>query len=95
MCITTLNYKVHWQYLNPIKAKESQKHQSRSVKRAIICLVKDKKGNLLSYGEAKCSPRDNYNKNQGRRISLERALNPFDKKERQEIWESYVDEIIK
>lgn len=55
-----------------------------------ICCVKlgDK---IISKEEANCSEKDNYNRKEGRRISMDRALRSADlsKEERTNIWEAY------
>lgn len=52
-------------------------------------------GQLLSSGQAACSPSDSFNKQVGRKIALDRAIRiseaaDFNKAERREIWHNYL-----
>lgn len=55
-----------------------------------ICEVVDTTTDrLVNTGVAKCSHRDNFCKETGRRVSLGRAVKAFSKSRRAAIWEEY------
>lgn len=59
-------------------------------KRETYCFIFDENGEtMVSPGLAKCSAKDQFNKNIGRKIALTNAINPYDKSVRQQFWEGY------
>lgn len=71
------------------------KHQETNIKRKIkivtTCYIKDDKLTPIENNHAYCSVKDNFNKEKGRKISLARAMQYFDKPVRKEIWEAYLN----
>ena len=58
--------------------------------RVTYCDVLDGDGDCIGSGLASCSPRDQFNKNTGRKIALSRALDEiFTRDERQLFWDAY------
>ena len=58
--------------------------------KATHCDVLDGDGDCIGSGLASCSPRDQFNKNTGRKIALSRALDEiFTRDERQLFWDAY------
>ena len=56
------------------------------------CIVAlDKEGELLTEGESYCSIRDRFDKAVGRKVSLARAIEGFDKELREEFWMKYIE----
>jgi hypothetical protein len=54
------------------------------------CWIVDDYGNMHgAYGYAYCSIADNFQKSTGRKIALTRAIEPFTRAERKEIWDQY------
>ena len=57
---------------------------------ATICIIK--KNNVPERaGIARCSKKDNFCRETGRKISLARAVKIYDKETRREIWETYLN----
>src|SRR5690348_18190707 len=62
------------------------------------CVVRDANNEVVAWGQAKCSPNDQFRFDTGRRISLERALSTgvidhdFSRQERGLIWRQYFEE---
>lgn len=56
-----------------------------------VCIIKDdsKEGIVVAQGIAKLHPTDRYEKKEGRRVSLTRALKEFNKEVREEVWSKY------
>lgn len=73
MLITEQGFKVKWNHDRE--------------KRETICTLS--RGSVTSNGHALCSPNDNFNKDVGRKVSLSRALESFDKEERTHVWDNY------
>lgn len=48
-------------------------------------------GRTKCYGSARCSVKDQYSKNEGRKLSLERAVSYFKKSQRKKFWEAYAE----
>lgn len=69
------NYKVFFQY-----ERETIRHANGNVQAhpfSTFCIIKEMKGDsyeLVSSGNAKCSPEDGFIKAQGRKIALQRAI---------------------
>ena len=58
-------------------------------KRETRCRILDESDKLMAWGTAKCSPKDQFNKNVGRKIALTNAISNYDKSIRQQFWEGY------
>ena len=63
-------------------------------RRATVCelvVVNNNESTVLSQGIAYCHPKDNFNKSQGRKISLAKALSKagLAKDARTQYWEAY------
>src|SRR5665213_1830277 len=75
-----------------ILSKESDENISETQRLYEESQFKIKEGfKLVSVNVAKCSPEDVFEKKQGRKIALSRALNGMSltKQERQQIWDKY------
>ena len=46
---------------------------------------------VFAQGESSCHPKDNFNKETGRKVALQKALakTPFDKNQRRQVWNNY------
>jgi len=55
-----------------------------------ICEINTINKERISRGMAQCSPKDNFCKNRGRKISLQRALLSFNVEQRLHFWEAYL-----
>ena len=53
------------------------------------CFIRNKDGKEILGGTSVCSPRDNYCKQTGRKLSLARAIKMFNREVRSEIWAEY------
>ena len=53
------------------------------------CTILDESDNVVSHGVAKCSVKDQFNKNTGRKVALTHALELFGKWERGQVWNAY------
>lgn len=86
----TEKYQVRWyhQFVDESAPDKSAGHHRT------YCVLLNKSGLFLSDGESICSPKDNFCKDTGRKLSLSRAMGnlPEDrmsKEERKEVWEAY------
>lgn len=56
------------------------------------CEIKKVDSTEIRMGSAQCSIKDQYNKNEGRKVSLKRAIYHFELKEdRKKFWEAYAE----
>ena len=81
---TVNGFKVKFGHYNPSNPK---KH-----KRVTLCDIYDEENNLVASEEAFCSKNDPFNKEQGRKIALARALRilyPNDPSARAQFWDAY------
>ena len=53
------------------------------------CFVFHKNDEQKAHGVAKCSSKDQFSKNVGRKIALTNAIKPFRKEARQQFWNAY------
>jgi hypothetical protein len=55
------------------------------------CVIEDSTGDTKVLGTARCSDKDMFSKNEGRKLSLVRALQKLtdDKETRQKFWDTY------
>lgn len=89
-------YKVFWQHLrhfgNGVYRTNKKNFTSLCPKGGVTQCTIEKDRNEISCALAECSENDNYNKNIGRKISLQRALNNLNlsKGEKQEFWNVYL-----
>lgn len=58
-------------------------------RRQTHCHIVDDTEEELSHGVAECSKEDQFDKAVGRRLALARAVEPFTKAERREVWSAY------
>jgi hypothetical protein len=65
---------------------------SHKIKALTSCYIVDNSGIICgALGFAYCSVADNFQKSIGRKIALSRAVQPFTRAERKEIWDQYFD----
>lgn len=59
--------------------------------RITACLLTNEWGTVIKYVDTKCSEKDHFNKNKGRKIALAHMLANLDmtKGERTKVWEEY------
>ena len=65
----------------------------RGVKGYTSCILRDDHGNEIARGAATCAWEDRFNKSIGRRLSLTRAIQGFDRPTRTKIWQTYHNRI--
>ena len=76
--------KIYWRYYDNLIDSESY----YSIKTA--CVVTSLESyEVISVGETYCSRKDQFSKEKGRKISLERAIKNFNRKERAKVWLEY------
>jgi hypothetical protein len=81
----------------PIYNMKTQAIVSHREVRHTVCKVFElgpgAEATLLSQGRARCSPEDNFRKEEGRKRALTRALDPlpFDKEDRALVWTAYLN----
>ncbi len=98
---------INWHHFNKDRkikddVKEKIKNsQYKDEKEGTLCIIKDHNGNVMATGKANKHKDDTFNKEKGRRISLERILYKkeagnyvgnhyaFSTEDRKLIWESY------
>lgn len=80
-------------YFNQNQAMNFQRKQVDRHRITICQLISVENGQevVFAQGESFCSPRDNFNKDHGRKIALKKALaiSNFNKSQRKLIWSSY------
>jgi hypothetical protein len=57
------------------------------------CIIDQEKGTAVSYGHSACVIPDIFVKATGRKLALARAVQPFSREDRREIWKQYFDNI--
>ena len=57
--------------------------------RATTCVIYNSAGDSVASGSANVHPKDVFNREKGRRISLSRAMSSWDKEVRAQVWEEY------
>lgn len=60
---------------NQIATTKSPNAKYSSLPRYTVCSILDEKTRTLTFGVARCSSKDRFNKKVGRELSLQRALN--------------------
>ena len=70
-------------------SKLSKKVEQTPIERATTCIIFNEEGVEVSSGVANVHPKDNFNKEKGRQISLARAIKTWDKEYRSQIWDEY------
>jgi hypothetical protein len=48
-------------------------------------------GSWKTSGDSRCSPKDHFCRETGRKVSLAKALNPLPKTVRKEVWDAYLN----
>lgn len=58
--------------------------------KGVLCLViEPETKKILADGYSKCAVTDNFNKNTGRKIAMARAMQEFERPEREKFWNAY------
>ena len=70
-------------------SKLSKKVEQTPIEKATTCIIFNEEGVRVSSGVANVHPKDNFNKEKGRKISLARAIKTWDKEYRSQVWEEY------
>lgn len=84
-------YEVRWFHTNNHTANRKKSMTECLIVKHIDENLKQAMGNNI----AKCSKRDNFCKETGRKVSLARAIEAFDKPVRTEIWKAYLNRKVK
>ena len=91
------NYAVKWQYI----PRSITRNKKKGIVTDTICLIKDNNikadDNIIAISKTTCSIKDEFNRETGRKISLQRALNKkdlggrtiFDKQKRTQFWQAF------
>jgi hypothetical protein len=66
-----------------------------NISHTTICWIKNEKLEEVNVDQTFCSIKDNFCKEKGRKISLARAIEEFDKPVRTEIWKAYLNRKVK
>ena len=78
--------KISWQH-------NTAKDDATDDRHTTVCILDQMKDgeslDKIHKGTAYCSLKDRYNKEVGRKVSLTRALQQWDRKERAKIWKAY------
>jgi len=86
---------VQWEHFQNIKSTKLYDESQKFVERTYCTLKKlNEDGLILTIsrrGVAKCSGRDQFSKNTGRKVSLKRAIKDFKQWERRKFWEAYAE----
>lgn len=86
------DYKISFQHNVRTKKKRMRFTSiTKPVSYNTCCIIQDKDGKTISKGCSVVSPKDNYEKSVGRKLTLGRALRSagFSYEERQAVWEEY------
>lgn len=57
--------------------------------RVTNCYCFDREGNVVAEGKATCSPKDNFEKNKGRKVALTKAIRKMPRDGRRQTWDAY------
>ena len=63
---------------------------AKKISRITLAIIKDN-NNIIAQGEARCSVKDVFNKEEGRIFALRRATRNLDKDLKREVWRRYVN----
>jgi len=87
----TIDWTYYRRYRKPLAGEPLKLSQESVYDGTDTICVLENNGEILSHGQASCSPKDNFCRATGRKLSLARALQGFyfTKEQRQEIWEAY------
>ena len=66
-----------------------KKAEETPIERATTCIIFNEQGDEVASGTANVHPKDNFNKEKGRQISLARAISSWDKPYRTQVWDEY------
>lgn len=75
--------------LNSFRRVSQEERDGISLCGVTYCYLEDMEGNLVRVGKSKCSIKDLFNKEVGRKISLKDAVSVLPRSERTEIWNAY------
>ena len=81
-------------YINEQTAINFRHSVNVSGSRMTVCElvgVEGKEYKILSYAQAYCHPKDNFNKEFGRRTALKRCVETLPKSDRKIVWEAYLN----
>ena len=71
------------------EGKLSKKEVFVPRERATTCIIYNEIGEEVDHGTANVHPKDNFNKEKGRKIALARAISKWDVAYREQIWNEY------
>ncbi len=77
-----IKYIVKWKHVVPIEGW---------MRGRTDCEIKNADSPEIRMGTARCSRKDQFNKNEGRKCSLKRAVSHFKKSQRRKFWEAYAE----
>ena len=83
------SFKFYHKNDQPFTSKLSRKVKQTPLERATTCIIFNEEGVEVSSGVANVHPKDNFNKEKGRKIALSRAIKTWDKEYRSQVWSEY------